>query len=87
MGRNEIRLRRNQMSTGRIARHRNYSKLLEQHDREMKIKRIARTFTYFLVILFIIILLVIIFRWEKRVSKKINAASNTVTQVVKNCVT
>jgi len=66
MGRNEIRLRRQSMSTGRIARHRNYSELMRQHDRDVKMKRITRVFLYFLVILILVILLVIVVRIEKR---------------------
>jgi preprotein translocase subunit SecG len=70
MGRNEIRLRRQLMSTGRIARHRNYSELMRQHDRDTKLKRVLRVFYYFLVALFLVIILIIVIRWEKRSSKK-----------------
>jgi preprotein translocase subunit SecG len=68
MGKNEIRLRRNMMSTGRIARHRNYTELMRQHDRDTKLKRILKVFTYFLIILFITLILIIVIRWEKRKS-------------------
>ena len=66
MGRNEIRLRRNPMSSGRIARHRNYSELMRQHDKEIRLKRVLKVFTYFLIILFLIILLLIVLRWERK---------------------
>ncbi len=66
MGRNEIRLRRNMMSTGRIARHRNYTEVMRQHDSSTKLKRILRVFAYFLVALFFLILLIIVLRWEKK---------------------
>lgn len=66
MGRNEIRLRRNMMSTGRIARHRNYTELMRQHDRDTKMKRVLRVFLYFLIILFLLIILLIVVRWEKK---------------------
>jgi hypothetical protein len=70
MGRNEIRLRRNTMSSGRIARHRNYSELMRQHDRESKLKRIFRVFIYFLIVLFFLIILLMVIRWEgKRIEK------------------
>lgn len=83
MGRNEIRIRRQQMSSGRIARHRNYSELMRQHDKEVRLKRVLRVFTYFLIILFLLILLVIVIRWEGKqrnesTSEKINH-SNSVT--------
>ena len=70
MGRNEIRLRRQQMSAGRIARHRNYTELMRQHDRDVKLKRVLRVFTYFLVALFLIIILVIVLRWERKSGQK-----------------
>ncbi|GIV38104.1 MAG: hypothetical protein KatS3mg032_2483 [Cyclobacteriaceae bacterium] len=70
MGKNEIRLRRERMSTGRITRHRNYSEIMRIHDREVRLKRVLRVFTYFMVILFIIIVLLIIWRWEKHWQQK-----------------
>lgn len=66
MGRNDIRLRRQGISAGRIARHRNYGELMARHEREQKLKRIVRMFVYFLVIAFLLILFVIITRWEKK---------------------
>lgn len=66
MGRNEIRLRRERISAGRIARHRNYSELMRLYDRDQRLKRVLRAFTYFLVILFLLIILLIIWRWEER---------------------
>ena len=66
MGRNEIRLRRQKMSSGRIAQHRNYGELMERHERDIKLKRIARTFIYFLIIAFLLILFLIVRRWENK---------------------
>lgn len=66
MGRNEIRLRRQRMSAGNIARHRNYGELMHRHERDQKLKRIFRLFVYFLVIAFLLIILIIVVRWEKR---------------------
>jgi len=70
MGRNEIRLRRQMMSSGRIAQHRNYGELMARHDREMKIKRITRVMIYFLLIAFLLIIFFIVLRWEKRENLK-----------------
>jgi preprotein translocase subunit SecG len=69
MGRNEIRLRRQRMSSGRIAQHRNYGELMRQHEHDVKFKRIFKVFTYFLIILFIVVVLIIVLRWEKRATK------------------
>lgn len=77
MGRNEIRLRRNMMSSGRIARHRNYSELMRIHQRDTKLKRVLRVFLYFLIVLFLIILLVIVIRWEQRATTKSTAHTTT----------
>lgn len=82
MGKNEIRLRRQMMSTGRIARHRNYTELMRQHDRDVKLKRVLRVFIYFLVVLFFVIILIIVLRWEKRATQKSTQAS--VEWVIKN---
>jgi preprotein translocase subunit SecG len=67
------------MSTGRIARHRNYTELMRQHDRETKLKRVLRVFTYFLVILFLLIILFIVLRWEK---KQLDQPENTTTSEI-----
>lgn len=56
MGRNEIRLRRQMMSSGRIAQHRNYSDIMARHERDVKMKRVFRIFVYFLVVLFMVML-------------------------------
>ncbi len=68
MGRNEIRLRRNRISSGRIAQHRNYGDIMARHERDQKIKRIARIFTYFLIILVIILVFYAVRVWERRQS-------------------
>ncbi|MCK6618730.1 MAG: hypothetical protein L6Q51_13920 [Cyclobacteriaceae bacterium] len=73
MGRNEIRIRRQLMSSGRIARHRNYTELMRQHDKEVRLKRVIKVFTYFLIILFLLILLLIIIRWENKQSNPSNS--------------
>lgn len=57
------------MSSGRIARHRNYAELMRQHDRDSRMKRVLRVFTYFLVVLFLLIVLLIVLRWESRQPK------------------
>ena len=64
MGRNEIRLRRHGMSSGRIAQHRNYGELMARHEKEQRIKRISRMFIYFLIILFMILLFLFVREWE-----------------------
>ena len=74
MGRNEIRLRRQKMSSGRIAQHRNYGELMERHERDVRIKRVVRVFVYFLIILAMLIIFLVVKRWESNDS---SATSNT----------
>ena len=64
MGRNEIRLRRQKMSSGRIAQHRNYTQLMERHERDVRLRRITRTVIYFLIVLALLIIFLIVKRWE-----------------------
>jgi large-conductance mechanosensitive channel len=66
MGRNEIRLRRSAMTSGRIAQHRNYSDIMARHERDVKLKRIIRAFIYFLAIAFIIVLFFIVHRIQQK---------------------
>jgi preprotein translocase subunit SecG len=66
MGRNEIRLRRQMMSAGKIQGYRNYSALMQEHQRGLKTKRVMRVFIYFLIIAFFLIVLFMVFRWEKK---------------------
>lgn len=54
------------MSSGRIAHHRNYGELMERHERDIRLRRIAKTFIYFLIIAALLILFVIVRRWEKQ---------------------
>ncbi len=68
MGKNEIRLRRHRMSSGRIAHHRNYGDIMARLERDMKLKRVTQFFTYILVIIILLLLLIafiLIRRWEK----------------------
>ena len=76
MGRNEIRLRRKMIHSGRIARHRNYGALLERHEHDQKIKRIIRLFIYFIAIAFLIVVIAMLVRWERRENIKHQPSSS-----------
>lgn len=58
------------MSSGRIARHRNYGEIMARHERDVKVKRVVRVFVYFLIIAIIILLYFIVKRVEKKSSDK-----------------
>ena len=83
MGKNEIRLRRNRMSAGRIAQHRNYGELMARHAHDVKLRRITKVVIYFLIIAFLMILFIIVARWENRKNnqeqQKTETASNVIT--------
>jgi hypothetical protein len=57
------------MSSGRIAQHRNYSDIMERHERDVRIRRVVKVFIFFLIILALLILFVIVSRLEE---KKVN---------------
>ena len=54
------------MSSGRIAQHRNYGELMERHERDIRLRRIVKTFIYFLIIAALLIIFVIVRRWEEK---------------------
>ena len=67
------------MSSGRIAHHRNYGKLMARHQHDLKLKKLLRVFiitVYFLLACLIIIF--IIFRnWETKQKSKPGKAQPT----------
>ena len=62
------------MSSGRIAQHRNYGELMERHERDIRLRRIVKTFIYFLIIVALLIIFVIVRRWE---DKKVDSKTDT----------
>ena len=78
MGRNEIRLRRSTISSGRIAQHRNYGNIMARHERDVKLKRIIRMFMYLLIIAFFIIVYVMV----KRITQKQTPSQKPVSEWV-----
>lgn len=54
------------MSSGRIAQHRNYGDIMARHEKDLRIKRTLRIFTYFLIIAVIVILFFIVKQIEKK---------------------
>ena len=73
------------MSSGRIAQHRNYSELMQRHQHDIRMRRVVRTFIYFLIIAALVIIFVIVNRWEvKKVSDKPRTA--LVTSIYKTTV-
>lgn len=70
MGRNEIRLKRQKLSSGRIAKHRNYDELMARHEREKKIKRATYALVYFAIFAILMVLLLAVLTIRKLENQK-----------------
>lgn len=70
MGRNEIRLRRQRKTARGIERFRNYNYVLKRHEEDKRIKKVARVFGFFVVILIVIMIIIFLSRWEERTQTK-----------------
>lgn len=80
MGRNEIRLRRQRMSSGHIARHRNYDELMERHQRHIRVRRAVVACIY--VILLIALLAIYIVSKQKHTRKPESPAAKTALVII-----
>ena len=60
------------MTSGRISQHRNYGDLMARHERDIKLKRITRIFTYFLIIAILVILFFMVRHFERKENTKKN---------------
>lgn len=69
MGKHEIRLRKQRLTARGSERFRNYGSVLKQHEEEKRIKIIVKIFTFFLIIAAMIILFVVVTRWEQKQEK------------------
>jgi len=81
MGRNEIKLRRQQMTSRGIDRFRNYNSVLRRHEENKRIKKIMRVFGFFLVLLIVVMIILFLSRWEARsttTALKVNSVSSFV---------
>jgi hypothetical protein len=60
MARNEIKLRKRLIDETTLERHRNYSILLKQHQREKRTKKMRQFFIYSLLIAAVVVLLLLL---------------------------
>ncbi|WP_276370253.1 hypothetical protein [Chryseolinea sp. H1M3-3] len=80
-------MRRQKISAGRIAQHRNYGDIMARHERDVKLKRITRIFIYFILIAIITIVFFFVRRWEKNYvpkGKEVTAFVNDVKAPLKH---
>jgi hypothetical protein len=66
MGRNEIKLRRTNISEGHIARHRNYGLLMKRHHRDLRVRRLTIVLIYVLLLIAVTVVFIIVKREEQR---------------------
>ncbi len=72
MGNNEIRLRKQKLSTGKIARHRNYAELLRKHKRGLKTRHLIIVLIYSIIVFVILSISIMLIRTgKKKVSKNV----------------
>ena len=77
MGRHEIRLRRQQMTSRRIQRHKNYAGLLEQHKRTERVRSIVRWVIYLLMFLMGLMIVYGVVNFNKS-PEKVNMKNNDI---------
>ena len=65
MGSNEIRLRKQKLNPGRIARHRNYAELMRRHRRGLKTRQLLLVAVYIVIVLLLLLLSYIAIRIER----------------------
>jgi hypothetical protein len=69
MGKHEIRLRKQRLTSRGSDRFRNYGSVLKQHEDGKRIKVLVKIFTYFLIIALLILIFVVVSRWEQSQEK------------------
>ena len=72
MGKHEIRLRKQRISARGSERFRNYGSVLKQHEEGRRMKILVRIFTFFLIIAALILIFVVVSRWEQKQEKPVN---------------
>lgn len=75
MGSNEIRLRKEKLNPGRIARHRNYNELMRRHRRGLKTRQLLLVAIYIVIVLVLLLLSYIAIRIERNREGKTSGIS------------
>lgn len=81
MSKHEIRLRKQRITARGSDRFRNYGSVLKQHEEGRRIKLIIRIFTFFLIIAALILLFVVVTRWEKKQDQP--SGKTVVTKIIR----
>jgi hypothetical protein len=59
-------MRRQRLTARGSERYKNYGSILEQHEQNKRMKKIIKVFTYLLVIAILVLLYVMVQRWENK---------------------
>lgn len=79
MERNKIRLRKKIISPSNIDQYRDYTRLVERHERYMKLRTLYRFLIYFAITtILLVLLLVAIWRVKEEQYRKVHGPQSTV---------
>ena len=66
MSKYEIRLRRQKFTSRGSERFRNYGAVLQRYEKEMRIKKLVRVFSFLFIILIVVMLIIILVNIESK---------------------
>ena len=66
MSKHEIRLLRQKFTARGLERFRNYGAVLQRHEKEMRIRKIIRVFSFLFITLIVVMLIIILVNVESR---------------------
>lgn len=82
MGKHEIRLRREQMTSRRIQRHKNYAELMRSHEKASRLKKMLRLLYALLFLLGMAAVIYMAFtKWSDKEEKQKNEDPNTIEEI------
>lgn len=70
-------MRRQRLTARGSERYKNYGSVLQQHEKEQRMKKIVKVFAFFLVIAIAVLLYMIVQRWEEKKMKKEKTSYST----------
>ena len=72
MSKHEIRLRRQKFTARGSERFRNYGAVMQRHEKEMRIKKLVRVFSFLFIILIVVMLIIILVNIESKAMAKLS---------------
>lgn len=77
MGKHEIRLRRQRITARGSDRFRNYNTILKRHEQDQRVRKIVRIFVFFAIVLILVLVFIVVNRWEEKQSKRSKPSINS----------